>query len=1272
MSIEGFRWFECSGAAGNDETISARSFLGCWEKEFLLGTYKNEDAKYQSDILLFGRTFDKGSAIHQSRMLFQMARKEFKMLENSFPFAMEGGSSANSDMTEEECLQIRKNICELLSYIRMFLSCVPLESKILMDHLKSTLMPALSSFRKCLPKLISLPLIHHTHFFKKGSRGFYHFFHLNLDVRWYYISVLQVIKYYAESSSNDLESGMGFIIASNRVRETGQLECSVRSLLSELTFLAVARFEKANPDDLFTETPFACTCVRELWLLLQLLCDGQEENGTGKSFWEQVNSLLDRVQPITSPPGLGSDEQHSRGTKEKETFHCSDPVSFSLWMLLNLSQLYGYSDQGIYLGKKSKRVKNNFIYLEKILSSAVSLAAQNSSESQVERQMRLYILLASEICLGRWWEPMRGEPVMIFWEYFHRRLSASLLIPGTSPAALPIMSKSSVGMLERIRKSLSSESGSDSNFDSFFFFMKFLGIYLIRCKEEENTLEDDSGIFRQWQQIRGRIYSKLGPAKVKALSHIGLYRLINLFLMLSMTADVKEVGKKMLDMLGMLRPWDPSGRDFPKRELVWQAYICLICLHVERELDIAQIAGPLMEDVQAACNELGRLSKSNSSSSSLDSWKMESQNTEGIRKLLSLFTEGLNDIMELSSRLALSEFSLIGPWLPQWFSLCSLSAARRLMDTLLAVVDKLRKLRQSLTNQSDSLNDLWGDSDDLDVFYDGGENISLKEQWNKMDAALTEHVLPSVRNHCLGTNPPFQAADLAVSFTLSAFSGDGDSYTQLFLFFVGSDTVNHRISRRYLCQIMSHQRFMDAMSQKLNGFQDLIIQAWIRTSLLSVEESAFGELEELAGYVSKMSKISHLLSSQISSSNSRPVQIKSLEQFLKAIGEKYESLPSIMEKSTFRESCSVFFNKLDKIIGPAVRTPSSEDVIKSIYHCCGLLVLHCGNIIYIKGKPNCLLPSIISLLLLPPHIYNPEASIHKYLLSAVKRSINLYLRGLSKLSPNSNPYIKRCIQDVIKHYIPRLYEKNPGTTSMSHITFHPILESFENSDDQNDFLRNIIVEIIASVLQSTRGRQINILAVKCLGLLQQISEIARRKPKNRSKKLIIQVASAVLFPLMEFLINVSEDAPEWKLAFNTTNSLIMVLKEAGGSKESFHQSANDPLLSDNGYAESCAKVDSFGEDIRSSCGDHWAEVISAATQRLCKQNMAFSTSALFRIMHHFIRSNPCVVMLAHKHLMYEAKEVERVRGSGNDPLIRSCLQKLQTSLEAVKKSSILR
>lgn len=56
----------------------------------------------------------------------------------------------------------------------------------------------------------------------------------------------------------------------------------VRHLISDLIIIALKRFEHIACQDLLSKSPFVCTCVRELWKLLQLCsdllhCKGQTE-----------------------------------------------------------------------------------------------------------------------------------------------------------------------------------------------------------------------------------------------------------------------------------------------------------------------------------------------------------------------------------------------------------------------------------------------------------------------------------------------------------------------------------------------------------------------------------------------------------------------------------------------------------------------------------------------------------------------------------------------------------------------------------------------------------------------------------------------------------------------------------------------------------------------------------------------------------------------------------------------------------------------------------
>ena len=69
-------------------------------------------------------------------------------------------------------------------------------------------------------------------------------YHLILDVHWYYISLLVILKNYADSLNDPNEGAFPF--ENDRVKERGSLEKLIQSLLSELISIAIIRQEKVS------------------------------------------------------------------------------------------------------------------------------------------------------------------------------------------------------------------------------------------------------------------------------------------------------------------------------------------------------------------------------------------------------------------------------------------------------------------------------------------------------------------------------------------------------------------------------------------------------------------------------------------------------------------------------------------------------------------------------------------------------------------------------------------------------------------------------------------------------------------------------------------------------------------------------------------------------------------------------------------------------------------------------------------------------------------
>jgi hypothetical protein len=86
--------------------------------------------------------------------------------------------------------------------------------------------------------------------------------------------------------------------------------------------------------------------------------------------------------------------------------------------------------------------------------------------------------------------------------------------------------------LQQVKSRLEvSEAAQDE--DSFSLFLCLLGKHLICCMSHSQH--------RHWQHMKGRIYSKFSPNKLLALTELGLYHFVSLFLTLALSVDLQEV-----------------------------------------------------------------------------------------------------------------------------------------------------------------------------------------------------------------------------------------------------------------------------------------------------------------------------------------------------------------------------------------------------------------------------------------------------------------------------------------------------------------------------------------------------------------------------------------------------------------------------------------------------------------------------------------------------------------------------------------------------------
>ncbi len=146
----------------------------------------------------------------------------------------------------------------------------------------------------------------------------------------------------------------------NSLRDT-EFERELCNLIRDLMLLSSWKYNKVSefrpakrffktknfqhkPSELIVQSPFECTCVKELWLMLQLLVEQLHSGDRIDPFWTYFNRCLDRLND-------GYKIINDRNIQPK------DHIEFSAWLLHGVSKLFGFSDSGTFVGSSSLRVR---------------------------------------------------------------------------------------------------------------------------------------------------------------------------------------------------------------------------------------------------------------------------------------------------------------------------------------------------------------------------------------------------------------------------------------------------------------------------------------------------------------------------------------------------------------------------------------------------------------------------------------------------------------------------------------------------------------------------------------------------------------------------------------------------------------------------------------------------------------------------------------------------------------------------------------------------
>lgn len=473
----------------------------------------------------------------------------------------------------------------------------------------------------------------------KSSSSNYHLIHGNLEWRWIYLTTIFKIDYFKGQTGSD------------------DAEClaEIKLLIYDLIMLSVSKFQKCNSANLIFTSPFVCSCVKEMWLLLFTFIERLQDNAI--NFWSILSTIM---------------EDYSNGKSFYEKFPskkllmrssnfmvCRNFDQFSLWLISGIIMLVGSEESKLLNDKQSyelyESLIKNFLKME-----------------QTEENMRVLLLTISDALLNVW--QAKSEILMQLWENFQKKINSPFLIAGQSPNFMAVSGSSATSYLEQVRAQQKTPVAKlNPNLSSYSMFVYTLGKMIEKFTSEGQKV--------QVQRILGRIYTKFPVTKLRQLNEMGIHNILKLFITLSSSTNFSDIASKVSDTLLQIPLEKPNHQ-----QLIMKGHVAMLILYCENGLSISNYLTKLMTQINALIQQ--------PSSSSMNALKVLSE---------SLALIVLRDMDANAEIFENGEDFLIDSWILKYLQDATTAEQDRLYESLTKIIQKVKTMQESSSLASSHL-----------------------------------------------------------------------------------------------------------------------------------------------------------------------------------------------------------------------------------------------------------------------------------------------------------------------------------------------------------------------------------------------------------------------------------------------------------------------------------------------------------------------------------------------------------------------------------------
>ncbi|XP_032672061.1 protein MMS22-like [Odontomachus brunneus] len=919
---------------------------------------------------------------------------------------------------DRDYFSLRKMVCEFILYFREYMNSIRWNLAVLeaiIPEINNDVDTLFDSIKRFFSTLRSIPdstlLYAASNIGNKCKQPEFHMYHMHIELRWFFVTLMYAkTMLYQYSVHTQLE----------------ELENTFTMIINDLIYSALKVFERLSLNwtmDLMQKTPYNCTCIRELWLMLQIFIDNLEERMKTKVFWDHVNTCIDKILDKNQIQGMSWHR-----TADPSLPDCKNSELFCIWIIYHLSLLYGYNNNGIYLQSMSSRIRSNYEQIEKILRIYVCKGGKDGERDELDTELKIIIPLLHDLIIT-WWQP-RISLISYLWDCFHKRLDQPFLQQTSGPWALSVEKKSAADILKQINDRINGKF-EQSKESSYSMFLYLLGTFL------KNYSKTDA---KYWSQVKGRVYTKFSKSKVGEFSESGLYNFISLFITLAITADTTNVCLTMLELLPSTH--EANNENNKKYNLVWKGKLACLLLFNEKRLSFSAIAGHFTETINLISCRKDEISRS----------------------MMTNFVDVLNKILSGNEKMDLGEHNFIGGWIDRYLLECPKNRIAVLLEMLANVFEKCVILQVSCDNDGAKkmLDALWCfvASRVRQLVFDpvlSGDNY---KDISKLAVIFT---LEAVRDPATAKKYKHSAMSLFQHFAASIFVKD------------------IRITQYYLTSILENSHAVQSLKKEIPNFDTILIQAWIKCSILG-HGADKEELNILQCYIIELDEIKEVFISDDDLQEFRDSN-EPILTFIISLMKRENLLKSELERLQHNGKCRTYFKNLEKwVLIPITEETKDSEVAFWIYRCLGTLILCISPALYTKNLPNDMLRTLINKVILVP-----ENSTQLYLKQLGKRIFSMIILGLEKLNIKGDILLQAMMRDIFDQYLPILITEvnNSGNFKVSDVLlkcfkeakcefvrsiFEMLMSNFYNISSDNVMHKhsNLITWLIKTLLKEEK------------------------------------------------------------------------------------------------------------------------------------------------------------------------------------------------------------